>query len=49
MCCGVAIVKIEAGGEVPFLVETFWEKNKSPTADMVFQESDKIYFMENLF
>lgn len=34
---------------MPFLVENFLGKNKSPTADMVFQESDKIYFMENLF
>ena len=44
----VVVVQVEGG--VPFLVENFLrEKKKSSAVDMVFQNSDKMYFMETLF
>lgn len=47
--CGIlAVVAVQVEAEVPFLVENFLGK-KSSAVDMVFQKSDKIYFMENLF
>lgn len=43
------VVAVQVQGEVPFLVENFLRKKKSSAVDMVFQNSDKMYFMENLF
>lgn len=44
-----AVPAAQAQAEVPFFVENFFGKKKSSAVDMVFQKSDKIYFMENLF
>lgn len=47
----IAVLAVQVEVEVPFLVENFfWGVGRESSAvDIVFQKSDKIYFMKNLF
>lgn len=44
----IAVLAVQVEAEVPFLAEFFWGEESS-AVDIVFQKSDKIYFMKNLF